>query len=238
MVLLTENNKVRKQKRMDRQFFGEFQDGKYVDEVLRSYFPEYDYKGVFFDVGAYEPIRISNSHHFYLNGWTVYAFEANPTKVDLLRQHRDHVFHYAVSDQDSKEPLPFHNVYTHQEEGWTASYSSITISDVLKKVFGWKDEYTVEVVYVPQKTIRSIIQEEIPSLHSIDIMSLDVEGHELEVLKGCDLEHFPPKVIVLENIDNNLEFRQYLEKHDYKLDQHIRYNQYYVHKRFSGPTKS
>ena len=74
------------------KFFGEVQEGKHVDEVLRSYFPDYSYKGVFFDVGAFEPIRISNSHHFHLNGWKVYSFEANPAKIPLLKQHRDHVF--------------------------------------------------------------------------------------------------------------------------------------------------
>ena len=28
-------------------FYGEFQCGKYVDQTLREYFPEYNYKGVF-----------------------------------------------------------------------------------------------------------------------------------------------------------------------------------------------
>ena len=40
-------------------FHGEFQYGKYVDEILREYFPDYNYKGsnsIFFDVGAFEPI--------------------------------------------------------------------------------------------------------------------------------------------------------------------------------------
>ena len=50
------------------QFHGEVQNGKHVDETLREYFPDYNYKGVFFDVGAYEAINISNSYHFEKNG--------------------------------------------------------------------------------------------------------------------------------------------------------------------------
>ena len=60
------------------RFHGELQNNKYVDQQLREYFPNYDYKGIFFDVGAFEPITISNSHHFYMNGWEVYSFEAIP----------------------------------------------------------------------------------------------------------------------------------------------------------------
>jgi len=50
-------------------FYGEKNEELYVDEILRSYFPDYNYKGVFIDVGAFEPILISNSYHFEITGW-------------------------------------------------------------------------------------------------------------------------------------------------------------------------
>jgi len=50
----------------------------HLDEILRTkYFPDYDYKGVFIEVGSFDPIVISNSFHFEKNGWDVYCFEAN-----------------------------------------------------------------------------------------------------------------------------------------------------------------
>jgi len=58
-------------------FHGEIQKGKNVDKTLREYFPDYNYRGIFFDIGAYEPINISNSYHFEKNGWDCYCFEAN-----------------------------------------------------------------------------------------------------------------------------------------------------------------
>jgi hypothetical protein len=45
-------------------FHGEILENINVDFILRSYFQDYSYKGVFLDVGAFEPIRISNSYHF------------------------------------------------------------------------------------------------------------------------------------------------------------------------------
>jgi FkbM family methyltransferase len=212
----------------DEMFFGEIQEGKHVDEVLRGYFPDYSYKGIFFDVGAFEPIRISNSHHFHQSGWEVYSFEANPAKIPLLEQHRQHVFNYAVADQDTDEPLPFENVIINNE--WTASFSAIKVSDKYKEIFGWDDNlHRVETILVKQKTLNTIIQQEIPDLSHIDIMSLDIEGYELQCLNGLDLGKYPPKVIVLENADHNQDVKDHLGKNGYRLDKQVSYNEYYVH---------
>ena len=67
-------------------FHGEFSNGKYVDQTLREYFPDYNYLGTFIDVGAYEPINISNSYHFEKNGWNVYCLEANTILIDGLKK--------------------------------------------------------------------------------------------------------------------------------------------------------
>ena len=39
---------------------------------------------------------------------------------------------------------------------------------------------------------------------SFDLLSIDVEGHELEVLKGFNLVKFSPNVIVVEYLDLNV----------------------------------
>ena len=207
------------------QYHGEIQEGKYIDQVLREYFPDPAYKGVFFDVGAFEPIRISNSYHFERNGWTCYCFEANPAGIPLLKQHRANVFNYAISDVD-KEEVTFH-VYGRSE--WTASYSAINISDEYRKIFGDIDSSLVTKIQVPQKSLNSIIQSEIPTLTTIDIMSLDIEGGEHDCLKGLDLHKYKPQVMVIENANpSNKTIQDYLASFGYKLDKQVSYNQYYV----------
>ena len=46
-------------------------------------------------------------------------------------------------------------------------------------IFGDFDNSQISTVTVPQKSLNSIIQSEIPTLSRIDIMSLDIEGGEL-----------------------------------------------------------
>jgi FkbM family methyltransferase len=207
------------------EFHGEVQEGKHVDQVLREYFPDYSYKGVYFDVGAFEPIRISNSYHFEKNGWSCYCFEANPGSIPLLKQHRANVFNYAIGDCD-KESVTFHVVGNPE---WTASYSAINISDEYQKIFGKVDPQMVTKISVPQKSLNSIIQSEISGLTRIDIMSLDIEGGEFDCLKGLDLAVYKPKVMVIENADaTNKTIQNELERHGYRLDKQVSYNQYYV----------
>jgi FkbM family methyltransferase len=208
-------------------YHGEIQHGKYVDEVLRGYFPDVSYHGVFFDVGAYEPINISNSYHFERNGWDTYCFEANPFLIDELKSHRKNVFNYAIYDED--KPSVTFNVVKGVWGGGslTAGISAIELDPQYMKKFG-SGIRGITSVTVPQKTLNTVITTELPHISHIDILSVDVEGGELKVLQGLDLIKYTPKVVLVENVFNNSDIRLYLERHGYKLDKHIDYNQYYT----------
>jgi len=208
-------------------FYGEFHNGKFVDQELREYFPDYSYKGVFFDVGAFEPIDISNSHHFHLHGWDCYEFEAIPENAAKLLKHRQHVFNYAISDTDLDE-VEFSEVHVNGPNGHTASYSAINLSDEYKQIFGWNPNNHVKTIKVPQRKLDTIIQEHIPNLQRIDIMSIDVEGGELNVLKGLDIAKYKPRVIVIENASHSNVFLEYLKPFGYRLDKSNTYNYFFV----------
>jgi len=223
----------------EMSFFGDVEEHSgtiQIDRVLRSYFPNYDYHGVFFDVGAFDPITISNSHHFHQKGWTVYAFEANPHRIPLIKQHRQYVYNYAIADTDL-DAVTFHNVAPSHSPAWTAGYSAINISEKYKEIFGWNDQFIVEKVTVPQRTLKTVIETEIKSLQKIDIMSLDIEGGELAALKGLDLTKYPPSLITVENPDDDPDLKSYLLNVGYRLDHFTSRNQYYVHSSFvkEGP---
>jgi hypothetical protein len=61
----------------------------------------------------------------------------------------------------------------------------------------------------------------------IDIISIDVEGGELKVLKGLDLNKYKIKVFVIENVFNDPSISDYLKQYNYILDKRIDYNEYY-----------
>ena len=209
------------------EFHGEFIQGICVDDVLRNYFPDYNYKGIFFDVGAFEPVRISNSYHFEKNGWDVYCFEANTNLIPLLKLHRKNIFNYAIYDEN-KEEVEF-NIVESGIDNWTAGFSAIELNEDISKVFPCVNK-KITTIKIPQKTLNHILETELNNVKNIDILQIDIEGGELKCLYGLDLNKYQPKIILVENIMNDPKIYNYLSNFGYILDKHISYNQFYVKK--------
>ena len=208
------------------QFHGEFLENKHVDAILREYFPDYSYKGVFLDVGAFEPIRISNSYHFEKNNWNVYCFEANSNSIPLLQQYRKNVFNYAIYDKD-EDNIEFNVV---ESNGWTAGFSAIELSDEISNIFKC-DNKIITKITVNQRTLNSLLQTELTNVKTIDILKIDIEGGELKCLHGINFNTHRPKLILLENITNDKKIEEYLNANGYILHKQVSYNQFYINKK-------
>ena len=211
---------------MYESFHGELQQEKYVDQVLREYFPDFSYKGIFLDIGAYEPINISNSYHFEKNDWNVYCFEANTLLIDDLKAHRKNVYNYAVYDEN-KDNIEFSVVKAGYGGGsGMAGISAVELSEKYLKTFYNGQE--IVKINVQQKTLNELLENVIKlETNIIDIISLDVEGGELKVLQGIDLNKYKVKILVIENVFDDEEIPKYLKQFNYVLDKKIDYNEYY-----------
>ena len=75
-----------------------------------------------------------------------------------------------------------------------------------------------------------------PGLGRIDILSVDVEGWELEVLRGLTLAKYKPRVMIIENLFDLEEHRTYMAGEGYVLWRHLAPNDVYV-RAFSLPKR-
>ena len=57
---------------------------------------------------------------------------------------------------------------------------------------------------IKTNTLNNIIKSSKYSNKKIDLLSIDVEGHELPVLEGLDFDKYSPNVIVVEYLDLNV----------------------------------
>jgi len=211
-------------------YHGEIQNGKEVDKVLREYFPDPAYKGIFLDIGAYEPINISNSYHFEQNGWNVICFEANTNLIPELSKYRKNVYNYAISNEP-KEMIEFNVVHGVWGGGsLTAGVSAINLDPQYMERFSGGIR-AIERICVEQVSLNSCLDNILNNVKDIDIVSIDVEGGELNVLKGFDLSTYKVKVFVIENVFNNSKITEYLSNYNYILDKKIEYNEYYIMKK-------
>ena len=170
------------------------------------------YRGWCVDVGASDGISISTTWSLEkVHYWGVLCVEANPDFGPALKQRRMWVEMCACSDR-SADSAEFHVNEENPE-----SFSALKIAEhpLVRK---WADPQKAGLpwkkIRVPVKTLDELLAKwEFPRL---DALCVDVEGGELEVLKGCDLERWKPRVIVSEAWDSGHEY-PYLYKHGYRM---------------------
>lgn len=184
-----------------------------LDERLIPYLP--DHAGTFVELGAFDGIGQSNTAWLEANkGWRGILIEPIPEMYERCLRNRPlaTVVNCAcVSsdyDRDDVEVIyaglmsivPGARRGADDEERWVARGEEIQ----------HLHRYTVTV---PARTLSSILDEY--GMARIDLLSVDVEGYELEVLRGLDLQrHRPRHLLVEESTDGAVA--GYLTSHGYR----------------------
>jgi len=75
----------------------------------------------------------------------------------------------------------------------------------------------VEVVQVPVMALRTILLDHLPPGQSIDFLSIDVEGGELDALRSNDWHQFRPRWILAEVNQAGQAIADYLDSMGYAL---------------------
>ena len=87
-----------------------------------------------------------------------------------------------------------------------------------------------QVIDVPVRTLDDILAEA-AAPPGFDLLSVDVEGHELEVLSGFDFARWRPRLILLEDHVGNLARHRFLKAAGYRLIRRFENNGWYVPQR-------
>ena len=83
------------------------------------------------------------------------------------------------------------------------------------------------MIDVPVRTLDEILSEA-RAPKSFELLSVDVEGHELEVLRGFDFERWQPRLILLEDHVTSLAKHRFLNRAGYRLMRRTGLNGWYV----------
>ncbi len=171
-------------------------------------------KGYFVEVGANEPRVRSQTWHLEQAGWTGVLIEPQPDLARELRALRTaKVFAVACSGPEHEGgTLPLHVA---------GPLSSLDRSGMAP---GANPE---AVIQVPIRTVDSVLTEAGAPTH-FDFLSIDVEGHEIEVLRGFDIARWQPRLILLEDHVGDLSKHNYLRDAGYRIVRRYENNGWYV----------
>jgi FkbM family methyltransferase len=167
--------------------------------------------GVFLDIGCNQPEYLNNTYFFEKkNGWTGLAFDPIARYAGAWSAERSAAFlAVALGASDGeKEFVEIDNC-----EGWTNMMSAFADKARPEDLqMGYKS-YSVTV-----RCVSNLLDQY--NIAKVDFASIDVEGAELDVLSGFDLEKHGPKVLLIENrkgFTGDQHLRDYLTARGYRL---------------------
>ena len=159
------------------------------DLILKTIFGKNKHNGFYVDVGCNNPIQKSNTFKLYLKGWRGINIDGNQNLIDKFRKirRRDICLAELISDQ-KREIIFFQDDSNHE-----LSSVDEKIGQALKR-----DSRKVIELKRTAKTLEEIFDTHL-SGEKIDLLTVDVENHDLQVLKGNNFEKYRPRIICIEH---------------------------------------
>ena len=155
--------------------------------------------GFFIEAGANNGIDQSNTKIFEdLFGWNGLLIEPSLSAYEMCKQNRPNsiVINAALSDKDDAEI--FGDFDGH----------------LMSSINGRRRNSSNNMVSIKTRTLTSILKEY--NINKVDFISLDVEGFEVDVLKGFDFNIWQPTYILIEiNGNDKIIIDPYLEQFGY-----------------------
>lgn len=209
-------------------FYAEFGSDKFL---RRHFFPEWSYSGTLVEVGCATPRLLSFSQHFRETGWRCIGIDPNPDFAQLHRQAGNEIYEVAVADFEGAD-IPFQVIEessTYSDSSLSAhSFSALTIRDEFAKYRGgYVNALKKREIRVAVRKLDSVLLDAVPAINSVDVVCIDVEGYELDVMRGFSPERFGTKIIVLENLFHNPEYEQYMGMRGFRLVRKLKYNYFF-----------
>jgi FkbM family methyltransferase len=181
-------------------------------------------KGIYVDVGANDPYLQSNTQYFYEMGWSGINIEPNGKLIKKLNKKRKRDLNIKALISDTGKELD----YYYYESSF---FNGCEYNANIPSKFLYKEK-------IQSNSLTSLLLEY--GFTKIDFLSIDVEGHDLNVLKTLDLTRIKPKIILIESFskdifqDLNSEISIYLMSHDYMYLCRTLSNTFYILKNFSS----
>jgi len=144
-------------------------------------------KGFYVEVGAFSPCRLSNTYFLYRQGWRGITIEPNARAAWAFRWSRPRDIHLSCAVGKTDGVTAFQ----------CAGYSAI--NQIAAEFAEERLEPTVNTVDVPCLRLSTILDRHLPPDVSVDLLSIDCEGADLDVLESNDWTRFRPGAICVED---------------------------------------
>ena len=186
-------------------------------QLVRAFFA--DRIGFYVDVGANDPVLDSQSQHLEALGWSGLLIEPDPDYCDLLRKNRRGVVVQMAcsSPENAGKQLLLNRAGPHS----TLESKPIALGAVVRST-----------VAVQCETLDAILRRHNAPV-GFDLLSIDIEGHELVALSGFSFDKWRPQLVLIEDHVTHLDKHKLMRINGYQLLMRTGLNSWYVPGHFS-----
>lgn len=171
--------------------------------------------GFYVDIGAHHPYRFSNTAHFYELGWDGINVDALPGSMEIFEKERPRDTNICCG-VGAKGKLKFY-IY---DEPAVNTFDQAVVEQRKSENYAFS---VVDTQHIDVKPLKEILDKNLPAGQQIDLLSVDVEGKDLEVLISNDWVKYRPQCILAEAYDVGIEnlsedpIAIFMQKNNYRL---------------------
>lgn len=181
-------------------------------------------EGFYVDVGAYDPMRFSNTKRFYEKGWHGINIEPDERQYKKFVKERPRDTNCNIGIAPKKG-----NFIYYRMDPPTLS----TFSEEQARVYQKQGFIILEKKKIPVLPLKDVLSTYAKGT-VIDFMSIDVEGFEMEVLKSNDWKKYRPTYLCIEmekpgekDIRGQKLLISFLEKNGYDQVRYMHANSFF-----------
>ncbi len=196
--------------------YGQFEEDRFLKEIFGE-----RTDGYCVEIGAHDGLTGSASYPFEKRGWQCLLVEPIPESVEEIRKHRSCVVvNCAVSDKEGTATFGVAN----GAEAMSTLDLTPSHLEWIKRAGGTVTEITVRTT-----TLNKLLEE--AAFPEIQFITIDVEGHEMEVLNGFTLEMHKPRIVIIEDnsVNGNPRVARHMSGHGYVHFRRTGVNEWYAH---------
>jgi FkbM family methyltransferase len=169
--------------------YGRFSFSQHAEDLIAESYLTDVTAGFYVDIGAHHPVRLSNTYRFYRKGWKGINVDPNPVAIDKFRARRPHDINIEAGIAAIPGTMTFYMFDSPEVNTLSETMALKQEADGYKLM----EKRSVEVL-----TLASLLDRHIARNQEIDLLSIDVEGLEMEVLESNDWNKYCPRLILVE----------------------------------------
>jgi len=164
-------------------------------DLLINYFFKNKLNGFYVDVGCQNPISNNNTYLLHKNkNWKGINIDLDPENIKLFNISRPNDININEVLSSSVKEM---NLYFYHKKS--------AINTISKEIADRQNAKVKEIKKISTTTLDLILEKN--NVQKINYLSIDVEGHEFDVLSGFSIQKYNPDIVSIEYLNiNSIKF--------------------------------